>query len=206
MPYHEGMVSDAKRSPGRPRSSVSHRAILDATQNLLIEDGYSAVTIEKIAARAGVGKQTIYRWWPTKADIILEVSAENAAFAVPVEDHGSYVDDLRAFVTTAFTMASDTRSAGLLGGLMVESQLRADFGERFRSTFLEPRRRAFANITDRAALRGDLPTSPSQSTTADIVFGTLWYRLLTARHEVDPALVEELVTTLAPVKIAAARH
>jgi AcrR family transcriptional regulator len=190
------MDGTEKRPPGRPRSAASHQAILAAAERLLIEDGYSNVTIDGIAARAGVGKQTIYRWWPTKADLILEVCASKSEFSVPVDDHGSYVDDLRAFLIGAFTMASRAPTADLLRGLMVEAQLRADFGDRFRATFLEPRRQTFVAMTQRAAARGDLPSSPSPETTTDIVFGTLWYRLLTARHDLNHQLIEDLVQTL----------
>jgi AcrR family transcriptional regulator len=190
------MDSTAKRSPGRPRSITSHQAILTAAEELLVEHGFSSVTIDGIAARAGVGKQTIYRWWPTKADVILEATAGKAEFAVPAEDRGGYAEDLRAFLSTAFTLSGDAHTADLLRGLMVESQHRADFGDRFRTTFLEPRRHAFAAITRRAAARGDLPPGPSPDTTADIVFGTLWYRLLTARPGFDEQLVEDLVRAL----------
>ena len=79
---------------------------------------------------------------------------------------------------------------------MVEAQLRDDFGERFRTTFLEPRRAAFALITDRAARRGDLPPHPSPEVIADIVFGTFWYRLLGTRDVLDDRLIGELVRTL----------
>lgn len=167
-----------------------------AAENLLVECGYASVTIDGIAARAGVGKQTIYRWWPTKADVILEVTAGRDEFAVPVEDLGSYAKDLRMFLTRAFTMASGVHTAELLRGLMVESQLRADFGERFRTTFLEPRRDAFAEIVLRAGARGDPPQGLSPDTASDIVFGTLWYRLLTARQEVSMELIDDLVRVL----------
>lgn len=187
-----------RRPPGRPRSEESRRAILDATRQLIALDGFAAVTVEGIAARAGVGKQTIYRWWPTKADVVLEASADEPAFSVPIPDQGSFSADLRTFLRTAFSMAGRHPTADLLRGLMVEAQLRDDFGERFRSTFLEPRRAAFASLTDRAAHRGDLPAHPHPTVIGEIVFGTLWYRLLGTREALDDRLVDELVATLSP--------
>jgi AcrR family transcriptional regulator len=194
-------VSDeTARPPGRPRSEEARRAILEATAALLTEVGYGGTTVETVAARAGVGKQTIYRWWPTKADLVLEASAGDgtgeAGFAVPAEDHGSYPADLRAFLLTAYTMAAHEPTADLLRSLMVEAQLRPEFGERFRERFLAPRRTAFAAITDRAAERGDLPAYPAPATVADVVFGTLWYRLLATREPLDEGLAGELVVLL----------
>jgi AcrR family transcriptional regulator len=171
-------------------------AILDATAALLAESGYSGTTIEAVAARAGVGKQTLYRWWPTKADVVLEASAAGEGFAVAVPDHGSFRADLTAFLRTAYAMAGHEPTADLLRSLLVEAQLRPEFGERFRALFLAPRRSAFAVLTDRAAERGDLPSGTSPGTVADVVFGTLWYRLLATREPLDEGLAGELVELL----------
>ena len=65
-------MATVRPARGRRRSERSHEAILAATQRLLLERGYRELTIEGIAARAGVGKQTIYRWWPSKAALVLE--------------------------------------------------------------------------------------------------------------------------------------
>lgn len=75
---------------------------------------------------------------------------------VPTTDHGSYAADLRAFLEPGFTMANQTQTADLLRGLMLEAQTSQNFGKGFRTTFLQPRREAFAAITDGAARRGDL--------------------------------------------------
>src|ERR1700721_1177340 len=95
-----------KRAPGRPRSETSRQAILSAALSLASEDGYAHATIDGIAARAGVGKQTIYRWWPTKADVVLEACTAKADLHVPVTDRGSYAADLRAFLEASYAMAN----------------------------------------------------------------------------------------------------
>jgi hypothetical protein len=88
--------------------------------------------------------------------------------------------------------------ADLLGALMAEAQLNPEFAERFRSEFLERRRAALVVITDRARQRGDLPARPDAHTVADIVFGTIWYRVLATREPLDSQLADDLITTLAP--------
>jgi AcrR family transcriptional regulator len=166
--------------------------------SLAADVGLAAVTIEGIAARAGVGKQTIYRWWPTKADILLEAGAAKADLHVPVTDHGSYRADLRAFLEASYAMANVPQLADVLRALMAEAQLDREFGDRFRVSFLERRRDAVAVITGRARGRGDLPARPDEATVADIVFGTIWYRVLATRRPLDAGLVDDLIAVLAP--------
>jgi AcrR family transcriptional regulator len=169
-----------------------------AALSLATEAGYAALTMEGIAARAGVGKQTIYRWWPSKADVLLEAGAAKAELHVPVTDHGSYRADLRAFLDASYAMGRSPQFAGLLRALMAEAQLDAEFGERFRAAFLERRREALGVITGRARDRGDLPERPDPAVVADIVFGTIWYRVLATRRPLDDALADELIGVLAP--------
>lgn len=168
-----------------------------AALGLVAEVGYARLTIERIAARAGVGKQTIYRWWPSKADILLEAGAAKADLHVPVTEHGSYRADLRAFLAASYQMAGYPQFADLLRALMAEAQIDPEFARRFRVAFLERRREALAVITDRARERGDLPARPDPGTVADIVFGTIWYRILATHQPLDSALADELVGLLA---------
>lgn len=186
------------RPPGRPRSQTSREAILKAALELVAEVGYAGLTIEGIASRAGVGKQTIYRWWPSKADVLLEAGATKADLYVPVSDRGSYRADLRAFLEASYRLASQQSLVVLLRALMAEAQLAPEFATRFRSTFLERRRAALAVITDRAHQRGDLPPRPAPDVIADIVFGTIWYRILATHQPLDPGLADDLVAVLAP--------
>src|SRR5580658_4696398 len=140
-------ATPARSGPGRKRSEQSRRAILTAAWDLTGEAGYAGLTIEGIAARAGVGKQTIYRWWPAKADVLLEAGAAKADLRVPVTDHGSYRADLRAFLGASYAMGSDPQFAGLLRALMAEAQLDTEFGMRFRAVFLDRRSDALTVIT-----------------------------------------------------------
>ena len=195
------------RAPGRPRSEASRQAILMAALELAAETGYAGLTIEGIAARAGVGKQTIYRWWPSKADVLLEALPAIADVHVPVTDHGSYQADLRAFLQASHELANRyPQIPELLRALMAEAQLNPEFGARFRSGFLQRRRDALAVITSRAHERGDLPDQPAPGTVADVVFGVIWYRVLATHQALDPGLVNDLVGILAPAPKATKRR
>ena len=182
--------------PGRKRSEESRLAILAAAFDLVGEVGYARLTIEGIAARAGCGKQTIYRWWPAKADVLLDALATKADLHIPIPDEGGYAADLRAFLKASFSLGREPRIADTLRALMAEAQINADFGERFRTSFLQHRRDALGIILGRAEARGELPPGPPSDTITEIVFGTLWYRLLATHTPPDDRLADDLVTTL----------
>jgi AcrR family transcriptional regulator len=187
----------ARSRPGRKRSEESRIAILAAALDLVGEVGYASLTIEGIAARSGAGKQTIYRWWPSKADVLLDALATKADLHVPTADEGSYAEDLRAFLVASFRLGRDRRVVDVLRALMAHAQIDAAFGDRFRVSFLSRRREALTIILDRAKARGDLPPVVSPGTAADIVFGVVWYRMLATRQPLDNELIDELVTALA---------
>jgi AcrR family transcriptional regulator len=195
-----GAVTDQteRARPGRKRSEEARRAILAAALELTAEDGYARLTIDGIAARSGTGKQTIYRWWPSKDDVLLEAGAAKADLHVPVGDHGSYAADLRAFLTASFALGRQRQLTDVLRALMARAQIDEEFGQRFRASFLQRRRDALGIILDRARVRGELPPGVSAGTIADIVFGVLWYRMLATREPFDDRLADELVAVLAP--------
>ncbi|GCF09551.1 hypothetical protein KDI_31150 [Dictyobacter arantiisoli] len=126
-------------APGRRRSDQSHQAILQAAREELEQVGYRALTIEGIAARAGVGKKTIYRWWSSKAAVVLEALTSNAEVQVPFSDTGSLAGDLTAYFELSFPGLRG-KSGTVLSGLAAEAQLDPDFAREFQQTFIVPRK------------------------------------------------------------------
>ena len=92
-------VTDDRPSRGRPRSATAHRAILDATRELIVESGFTDLRMEHIANRAGVGKATIYRHWPSREALVLELLLELAAPHLEIEDVGDTRDEMLAAVS-----------------------------------------------------------------------------------------------------------
>jgi AcrR family transcriptional regulator len=181
--------------PGRKRSEESRQAILTAALELTAELGYAGLTIDGIAARSGTGKQTIYRWWPSKADVLLEGLAVKADLFVPIPDEGTYAADLRQFLVASFALGSKPAVADALRALMAQAQVDPEFRPRLQP-FLQSRRDALGLLVDRANARGDLPATPSPDTVADLVFGVIWYRLLATERPLDEHLADELVAVL----------
>lgn len=189
-------ASDRPAKAGRKRSEESRQAILEAAFSLFVESGLRALTIEGIAAEAGVGKQTIYRWWPSKADVLMEALTVKAELLVSTDDHGSYRDDLRSFLTQSFEIGRIDGVRELLAALMGQAQVDPEFGATFRERFLKRRRLALGVILERAVDRGDFPDGLRPETVADVVFGVIWYRVLASGGMPDDRLVDELTTML----------
>jgi len=160
---------------GRPRSDEARQAILTAALAEMGERGYAGVTVEGIAARAGVGKQTIYRWWPSKADVVLEAAGVEAEARIGVPDRGSLGADLRGFLAATFRQRDQQQ---VVVGLMAQALLDDAFAEKFRERFLFRRRAALRSLFERARERGELGPGEDLELLLDVVFGVLWYRML----------------------------
>jgi AcrR family transcriptional regulator len=182
--------------PGRKRSEDSRLAIMTAAYELVVELGYPGLSIEGIAARSGTGKQTIYRWWPSKADVLLDALATKADLHIPLDDTGSWAGDLRAFLAASFRVGRMPGVVHILRTLMAQAQIDPEFGQRFRAGFLQRRREALEVLVERAAARGDLPAGRTARSVTRVVFGVIWYEVLAADTAADTAAGEELTEEL----------
>lgn len=189
----EHSVTETSR-PGRKRSEISRQAILAASIDIVHESGYSALSVEAIAKRAGTGKQTIYRWWPSKADVAMEALADLAEARLGALDHGNLAEDMRALMRANFGIATDPQIRGLLQGLMAEAQLDSEFAARFRTNFLERRRRSLGRVLVRARDRGELVPKVPLNVMVDAVLGAIWYRIIAIPAPLDEALADHLLT------------
>jgi AcrR family transcriptional regulator len=164
---------------GRRRSEATRRAILAASLALLAERGYAALTIEAIAARAGAGKQTIYRWWPSKAAVVLDALNAQAAMLVPVPQAGTARARLAGFLRETFAGAErQPEIATVLRALMAAAQLDPAFGQQFDAEFLERRRALLRDLLHALLDEERRVATVEEELLVDLVFGTLWYRLL----------------------------
>jgi AcrR family transcriptional regulator len=180
-----------ERRPGRPRSETTRRAILVAALDELRESGYGSLTIEGIAARAGAGKQTIYRWWPSKADVVLDALLEVVAAKILVPDEGSLAADLQGFLSATFRQRGQRP---ILTGLMAHALLDPAFAVAFRDRFLFGRRAVLREILERAAVRGEIAEGTDLELVIDVVYGVLWYRLMLDHAPLTEAAGSELAS------------
>jgi AcrR family transcriptional regulator len=167
-------MENGKRRPvGRPRSESTRRAILEAALELAAEQ---ELTMEAIGRRAGVSKETLYRWWRSKSEVLLEALAERGERQIPVPDTGDFEQDLRTFMR-ATARALDPTTRRVLRALAAGAASDPEFADQVRERFISRRRAALSEVLDHAVERGEL--SREQAATAlDFVFGSLWYRLV----------------------------
>ncbi|MDF5730396.1 MAG: TetR/AcrR family transcriptional regulator [Rhizonema sp. PD38] len=177
----------------RRRSERSHQAILKAAAELLEEKGYAGVCIEAIATRAGVGKQTIYRWWSSKATVIMEAYAAQAAPNVATPDTGTVKEDLCQILRQLFTILTTTTVGSAVAGLIAEAQTDSNVAEAFRDLFVADHREAARTILSRGIKSGELRPDLNLELVIDAIYGPIWYRLLLKHALLDDVCVEELV-------------
>ena len=198
------MTDQTSAARGRPRDTKTHTAILQAAFTVLEREGYTAATIERIAAEAGVAKQTIYRWWKRKAPLFMEVLAHKAGQAVDLPDSGSFKDDLATLLTGTFAAVSTTLRP-LMRALVVELLQDDQFAETMREVFVRRRRANVRYLVEKAVGRDELPDETDPELICDIVFGTMWYRLMFDHAPLDEAAAEQIAAAAYAASIQCTR-
>jgi AcrR family transcriptional regulator len=141
--------------------------------------------MEGVAARAGVAKSTIYRWWKTRAALVLDAYGPALARRMPEPDTGSTAADLTAFVHELYRVVEHPFRVNALRGLMAEAQLEPAFAEQFRQ-WVQNRRTVVADLLRRGVARGELASELDLDHAVDLVFGPFWYRLLVGHAPLHP--------------------
>jgi AcrR family transcriptional regulator len=163
---------------GRPRSERSHRAILDAANELLAERGFVDLTIEEIAQRSGVAKTTIYRRWPGKGTLVFEAFATDYLNRLPLQDTGSLRGDLLALLRGFIKVVKGTVTGRTLVALVAEVQRDPELAEIWRDRFVTPVRAQHRVMFQRAVERGEASPEIDPEILLDLVFGAAYHRLL----------------------------
>jgi AcrR family transcriptional regulator len=181
-------------SPGRRRSPQSHAAILQATIVLLEQDGYKNLSIEAIAREAGVGKQTIYRWWPSKAAVVLEAYGDQV-IQMGVPDTGSFRADLLAIVLGMLSTLTSGVGVAMVS-LIAEAQTDSELAERFRAKFVAGPRAIVRAVLERGIAKAEVRDDVDLELVIDAIYGPIWYRLLLNQSPIDRQLAAALVDHL----------
>ena len=177
---------------GRPRSEDSHEAVLGAVLDILDKEGYGALTIEGVARHAGVGKQTIYRWWKSKPELVLEAYANHSASKLPMPDKGDVTADLESFFCGACKRLNDI-SGPTMRGLMADAVYDPEFLEILRDVLIAKRRDALLQVLARGVARGQLRADADLVVMTDMLLGAVWYRLLVQHAKLDSRFAKQLV-------------
>ncbi|GAA3130429.1 TetR/AcrR family transcriptional regulator [Planomonospora alba] len=176
---------------GRPRRPETDAAILDATIELLREAGYGGMSIEAVAARAGVTRPTVYRRWPDKAHLVID-ALSRAVPVAPAPDTGDTRTDLRLVAHGLVDRLVRTGVAPVVLALHADSIGREELAGPLRELYLRPRLGTITDVVARGIARGDLPPGTSPAVARDLIAGPLVYRGLVTGDLTD-ADVDELL-------------
>ncbi|MFE5947444.1 TetR/AcrR family transcriptional regulator [Streptomyces massasporeus] len=210
-------MSDTKAPDASRRSERSRRAIFDAALALVSENGYAKTTIEGIAARAGVGKQTIYRWWPSKAAVLLDAFLDLAARANEaarhedarggegageIPDTGDLAADLKYVLRATVDEMNDPAFDAPTRALAAEGIVDPELGARFTEALLEPQLQYYARRIGAAQAAGDVDPGIDPRIALELLVGPLhhrWlHRTLPLTHAYADSLVDLALRGLAP--------
>ena len=181
---------------GRPRSERARTAILGAAGELMLAGGLRAATVDGIAARAGVSKATVYRWWPSRGAVALDGFLHQVEDTIQVPEgattHDALVHQLRALVG----LLRDTPSGPLLRALTAQAESDPEVAAALRDQWLAPRRAATVAILERAVADGELRADADISVALDQLFAPVYQRLHYGHEPLTDDLPELLVTQL----------
>lgn len=185
----------SRESSLQPRQRAEPRAAVLATAfRLLGTVGYRAITYDLLSKESGVGRPTLYRWWASKAEILLDAATADARQTLPAPDLGSLEADLGTYLETLFGLLN-RGGAAVARSLVAEAALDPEFAAQFRERFVASRRIEVEVMLNRAAGRGELPPQ-DWGPLVDAFFGPVWYRMLLHEplsSELVPGMVRRLL-------------
>jgi AcrR family transcriptional regulator len=180
---------------GRPRSEKTRLAILEAAAALLEEDGFAATTIESIAARAGVSKVTIYKWWPSRGSVAIDAFFNHYRQTLEFPDTGDVAKDLTSQMLV-MTAAFRGRAGAIMGELIGQAQSDPALAETLRTGWLQPRREASSAVIRRGIERGELRADVKVALLLDQLYGPIYYRLVARHGPLSDEFVRDLVANV----------
>jgi AcrR family transcriptional regulator len=188
-----------QQAAGRPRSEEAHQAILDATLELLVEVGFSALTVEGVAGRAGVGKATIYRRWPSKLPLVVEAFGQLPGFEDV--DTGNVADDLKRMLRGYIEAFNATPLASVLPSLAGERAHNPELSELF-DPVTKRRSLPLRLALERGIERGELPKDLDLELASDLIVGPIAVALFYRGTKLNTRMVNPMVD----LALAGLRH
>jgi AcrR family transcriptional regulator len=179
---------EAARRPGRPRDARADTAIMDAAVAVLADRGPAGFTVDEVAARAGCGKATIYRRWPSRAALLLD-TAHRMGLEPPVVDTGTLRGDVIELLVTLAAKLRDTAAGRILPGVIAEASVNPEMSDVLRR-FVRERRVRPRVVVERGIARGELPADTDVDLLVDTLGGTVMYRELIAHVPLSNADIE----------------
>ncbi|MFE0151787.1 TetR/AcrR family transcriptional regulator [Nonomuraea sp. NPDC059007] len=180
---------------GSRRDEAARLAVLHAADDLLAEHGFGALTVEAIARRAGVAKQTIYRWWPSKVEVLLDTLIEDSGKRLPIPTDTPTAEGIRGYLRAFARFVTGDPAGKVLLALIAEAQHDPATAKLFHERYLGPRREQERDMLARAIEAGTVSPSLGPDSAIDALIGPIVYRGLTGAS-VPSGLVDALCDDL----------
>ena len=191
------LTKDATREivkSGRPRSESSRRAILDATRRLLTHSSVHKLSIEAIAKKAGVGKTTIYRWWPNKSAVIMEAIFSQAAFSNTMPTPRNAVQGVTMQLDKLCRQMAG-KNGRLVAEIIGEAQSNQEAIDIFIKTYLQERYDTLSSYIDGGKKTGEFDEDIDTDSAIDVVLGPAFFRLISGQ-ELDDTFIKSMTSML----------
>jgi AcrR family transcriptional regulator len=185
-----------RRPRGRPRSEKARLAILAAAGDLMLSGGLAAATMDAIAARAGVGKATIYKWWPSRGAVALDGFLDRVAGTLAIPAGLSTSEALTWQIGALVTLFRDTTAGPLMRALVAAAQSDPDIARSLRERWLAPRRAVTLEILHSGVERGEIRPGIDVEAVMDELFAPVYYRLFFGHGLLDDELAATMVRQL----------
>jgi len=184
-------TAEKQRGPGHPRDEDVRARILLSAARLLEEAGFNNVTIEAIAEHAGASRATIYRWWPSKAAVLIEAFREAVSNELPFPDTGSLDEDIRLQLLAFAAMLTGGRGR-IFAAFLTGAQTEPEVADAFRKVWIAPRRAEAKRVLERHRRAGVLAADLDLDLAIEMMYAPLYYRLLTGYGALTKPYVEAL--------------
>jgi AcrR family transcriptional regulator len=190
--------TEAPRPRGRPRSEAKRQAILDATVALIENRGFVGLSVARIAEQAGVGKATIYRWWPNKAAVTVDAVLSIATPATPYPRTGSAREDLARHLRYMIRLFRGARTGPMIAAVLAEAQHDPELAAETEERVQAPRRASAKRILEDGIARGELRADLDCDEVLDVIYGPLYYRFLISHKPMSSPYVQAVLDYIWP--------
>ena len=180
------------RAPGRPRDEAAEQAILAAVVDLLREQGFARLTIAEVAARAGVGKPTVYRRWPSKSELVVDAIVRLAP-PISARRSGDPLVDLRRLVRAATVELTSPPLGTTIITLLADMHASPEFVALVQERIARPRRGVVGEVIERAIASGRLRKDTDAEVMLDLLIGPLLYRWLITGEALTRPVIDRVV-------------